>query len=90
MKDTERINRINDDLNKHFKSNHHVWWVSNGFNEPGTIYLNRGIGGDKINPKWIALRILRTEPSVKIIHNACGWDTWIYTRETLRGAGFKI
>lgn len=90
MKDTERINRINKDLNEHFKSNHHAWWVSNGFKEPGVIYLHRGIGGDKIDPRWIALRILRREPSVRAIHNVCGWDSWVYTRETLRWAGYKI
>lgn len=90
MKETKRIERINADLNKHFKSNHDAWWVSNAFNSPKMLYLHHGVGANKINPKWIALRILRREPSVSIIHNVCGWDSWVYTRETLRRGGFKI
>ena len=89
MKHTERINRINAGLNKHFKSNHDAWWVNNEFAEnSGHITLHRGIGGDRIDPKWVALYIFRTEPSVQFIHNNYGG--WVYTRRTLRNAGYKI
>ena len=91
MKHTERIERINAGLDKHFKSNKGAWWVNNEpYYTPGTITLHRGNGGDKINPAWVALYIFRTEPSVLMIKNNAGWDTWVYTRETLRRAGYKI
>ena len=86
MKETERIKRINEDLNKHFKSNHDAWWVSNSLFVPHLVKLHHGIGGERIDARWIALRILRREPSVSIVE--CG--TWIFTRETLRGGGHKI
>ena len=89
MKHTERINRINDDLNEHFKSNKDVWWVNNDGPSANCITLHHGIGGERINPVWVALRILRREPSVdKIFLN--GYITTVYTRETLRWAGYKI
>lgn len=89
MKHTERINRINDDLNNHFKSNHDAWWVNNDGPCANCITLHHGIGGERINPAWVALRILRREPSVdKIFLN--GYITTVYTRETLRWAGYKI
>lgn len=91
MKHTDRIERINADLNSHFKSNRDAWWVNNEpYGSPSHITLHRGIGGDRINPAWIALRIFRREPSVSVITNNAGWDTWVYTRETLRRAGYKI
>ena len=86
MKQTERTERINADLDQHFKSNKGAWWVSNAIYAPGTVRLHQGIGGDKIDPRWIALRILRREPSVHIVASG----TWLFTRETLRGAGHKI
>lgn len=87
MKHTERIERINANLNKHFKSNNNAWWVNTepGYSR-GTICLHRGYGGDKIMPQWVALYIFRTEPSVRMIITSCAG----YTRETLRWAGHKI
>ena len=96
MKHTDRIKRINAGLDKHFKSNKGAWWVNNepfrygDQKETGDITLHRGIGGDRIKPIWIALYIFRTEPSVHYIKNNAGWDTWVYTRETLRRAGYKL
>jgi len=86
MKDTKRIERINADLNEHFKSNHDAWWVSNAINAPNTAILHHGIGGERIDKRWVALRILRREPSVSIVDSG----TWIFTRESLRGGGYKI
>jgi hypothetical protein len=86
MKETERIKRINADLDKHFKSNKGAWWVSNGVYEPNIVHLHHGIGGERIDARRIALRILQQEPSVTIVESG----TWAFTRETLRGAGFKI
>ena len=89
MKHTERINRINADIDKHFKSNNGAWWVNNEFCEnPGHIILHQGIGGNKIRPVWVALRILRQEPSVQYVHYSYGG--MVYTRSTLRRAGYKI
>ena len=88
MKHTERVKRINADLNKHFKSNNDAWWVNNEFGSPEVISLHHGIGGERINPVWVALRILRREPSVRMVHFGGGCS--VYTRETLRWAGYKI
>lgn len=88
MKPTERINRINENLDKHFKSNKGAWWVSNALTDKGQVELHHGIGGDKINPKWGAAYILRTEPSVNVVH--CTGNCTAYTRTTLSWAGFKF
>ena len=87
MERTERINRINDAINAHFKSNHDAWWVNNdNWRDPHSITLHHGIGGDNINPVWVALFIMRTEPSVNFIYTSQS----CYTRSTLRRAGYKI
>lgn len=87
MKHTERIERINANLNQHFKSNHSAYWVNNEpYTNPDIITLHRGIGGDRINAMWVVLYIFRTEPTVRQIRSLF----WIYTRETLRRAGYKI
>ena len=89
MKHTERIERINAGLNRHFKSNRDAWWVNNeGCTRSDIVTLHRGHGGDRIDPRWVALYILRTEPSVKTVHYAMACT--IYTRESLRWAGYKI
>ena len=87
MKHTERIERINANLNKHFKSNNDAYWVNNEpYASPAIITLHRGRGGDRINALWVVLYIFRTEPTVKQV-----WTPfWIYTRESLRWAGYKI
>lgn len=89
MKETDRTRRINADLDEHFKSNKGAWWVNNEFaSSPSIITLHRGIGGDKIKAVWVALRILRKEPSVSIVHYSGGCA--VYTRASLRGGGYKI
>lgn len=87
MKPTERINRINANLNKHFKSNNDAWWVSNSLTDKRQVELHRGYGDDKINPKWVAAYILRTEPTIDIVHFVGGCTA--YTRTTLSWAGIK-
>lgn len=89
MKDTERTARINADLNKHFPSNHGAWWVNNEGPAPDCITLHHGIGGERIDQRWVALRILRREKSVNYIYSNA-FITTVYTRQTLRWAGFKI
>ena len=86
MKPTLRIERINANLDKHFKSNNGAWWVSNGIYVPGVIELHRGIGGNRIDPRDVAAFIFRTEPSVTSIHTSCT----LYTRTTLSWAGYKF
>lgn len=80
MKPTERINRIHREINLHFPSNNDAWWVSNG-GSPSTLILHRGYGGDDINPRKVAEYIFRTEPSVHVVFNNCGLET--YTRAEL-------
>ena len=88
MKHTERIERINANLNAHFKSNCDAWWVNNEDQNPRSVTLHQGRGGDRIDPRWVAAYILRTEKSVAIVHWPGG--CMIYTRESLRGGGMKI
>ena len=38
----------------------------------------------------IALRILNTYPSVRLVQFTGGWMEAVYTRETLRWAGYKV
>ena len=86
MKHTDRINRINADLNKHFPSNHDAFWVNNEGGSHDFITLHHGRGGERINTLWVVIRIFRKEPSVRFVlttYNA-------YSRETLRMAGYKI
>lgn len=87
MKHTERINRINNALNEHFKTNNDAFWVNNEpYGDSKMITLHRGYGGDRIKQVWVALFILRTEKSVSIV---CAMQC-VYTRDTLRRAGYKI
>lgn len=88
MKPTERINRINENLDKHFKSNNGAWWVSDATYHENQVVLYHGKGGERIDPKWVAAYILRTEPSVNIVHWKAGGTA--YTRTTLSWAGFKF
>lgn len=45
-------------------------------------------------PAWkvplIALRILNTYPQIRMVENGDYYITWVYTRETLRWAGYKV
>ena len=38
----------------------------------------------------IALRILNTYPKVRLVHFTGGWIEGVYTRETLKWAGYKV
>lgn len=83
MKETERIKRINEKLNKHFTSNHDAWWVSNGcFKDNGIIELHRGIGGNRIKGVAVAKYIFSIEKSVRIVHY--GGGCIMYTRESVK------
>ena len=86
MKHTERINRINDNLNKHFKSNNDAWWVNNDTAANNAVKLHQGRGGDDIQPEQVAMFILKTEKSVDRID----WAWNVFTRNSLRSAGYKI
>ena len=89
MRHTERIERINANLNKHFKSNKDGWWVNNeGCTGPQMVCLHHGIGGERLTAPQIAAYILKTEPSVHIVHFAMGCSA--YTRTTLGWAGYKF
>ncbi len=86
MKHTDRINRINADLNEHFPSNRDAFWVNNEGGILGFITLHRGRGGDRINVLWVVARIFRKEPSVRFVLTPSN----AYSRESLRRAGYKI
>ena len=89
MNRTERINKA---IDEHFKSNRGNW-KAEGYANPELkdhlcISYNpmRYTGKGFIQPRHIALFILRTEKDVNYIT----YGAWIFTRTTLRAAGFKI
>ena len=84
------IEKINAALDKHFKSNKGNWQAEAYANPDMKDYVNiswdcrRNEGN--IRPVHVALFILRSENEVNVVI----YGTWIFTRSTLRGAGFKI
>lgn len=82
MKETDRVIRINDALNKHYKSNKNCWWVSNVCGSPKIIILHKGDINNRLKGAQIAKFIFSKEKSVSIIHysGAC----MVYTRETVK------
>jgi len=86
MKTTERIKRINADLNAHYTSNKNCWWVSNcGMRE--MIELHKGDINNRLKAVQIAKYIFSKEKSVNIIHYSGG--CMIYTRESVKGYSQK-
>ena len=85
------IERINAELDRHFKSNGGNWFAKPAYdsyyNKDDKVRIDlRNIWGEtKVAPWMVALHILRTEPGVRMVL----WGTWIFTRETLRDAGHK-
>lgn len=93
METNTLVARINENLDKHFKSNKGNWWASQGFydnDDKVTIRIRDMWGRTKVSPKFVALYILRTEPTIKFVTYDAGWDTWVYTRETLRWGGHNV
>jgi len=39
---------------------------------------------------WVAKRILDTFPQIRIVHFTGSWTESVYTRETLKRAGYKM
>lgn len=84
-----REQRINRHLDEHFKSNKGNFAVQAYANPDlvSSVSLSYDCRRrENINPKWIALYILRTEPAVQYVD----YGTTVYTRNTLRRAGHKI
>lgn len=83
MKDSERINRINDAINKHYKSNNDCYLVSNSVFGDDMIELHKNGINYHINILYLCRFIFEMEKSVKIIHYAAA--CMIYTRESVQG-----
>lgn len=86
--DYKDIERINAELDRHFKSNKGNWFAKPEYpSDDSTIRIDlQNIWGEtKVAPWMIALHILRTEPEIRTVL----WGTWVFTRDTLRGAGHK-
>ena len=81
MKETERIKRINADLNAHYASNKDCWWVSN-FGMREMIELHKGDINNRLKAVQIAKFIFSKEKSVNIIHY--GGACMVYTRESVK------
>lgn len=85
-----RAEHLNRRIDKHFKSNKGNWKVEDylGKELKSSVCLTYDAmrGFPKIASKWVALFILRNEPSVEFVD----FGTTIYTRNTLRRAGMKI
>ena len=82
MKETDRVIRINDALNKHYKSNKSCWWVSNVYVNPKIIILHKGDINNRLKAVQIAKFIFSREKSVSIIHYSGG--CMVYTRESVK------
>lgn len=78
MKATERIERINSNLNTHFKRNKSNWWVSHSPHDKGTIMLHL-YQWTPIQPSWVAKYIFKTEKGINVIIGSKS----IYTRRTM-------
>lgn len=81
MKETDRVIRINNALNKHYKSNKNCWWVSNS-NIREMIELHKGCIENRLKAVQIAKFIFSKEKSVNIIHYVGGCI--IYTRQSVK------
>lgn len=90
MGSMEIIGRINIGLDNHFKSNKGNWQAEGYVNPDMKDCLS--IGWDclrntgNIRPAWVALFILKNEPSINYVY----YGTYVFTRSTLRMAGYKI
>ena len=82
MKETDRIIRINNALNTHYKSNKNCWWVSNVCGNPKIIILHKGDINNRLKGAQIAKFIFSREKSVSIIHYSGGY--MVYTRESVK------
>lgn len=81
MKETERIKRINADLNAHYTSNKDCWWVSNSSMRE-MIELHKGDINNRLKAVQIAKYIFSKEKSVNIIHY--GGGCMLYTRQSVK------
>lgn len=79
MRETERIKRINNLLDSHFKSNKGCWWVSNNGN---IIELHKGAINNRLKAVQIAKFIFSKEKTARIIHYSGGCI--LYTRESVK------
>ena len=82
MKDTERVKRINEAIDAHYKSNKGCWWVSNGSSNE-MIELHKGDINNRVKAVQIAIFIFSKEKSVNVVHYAGG--CMIYTRASVKG-----
>ena len=82
MKETDRIIRINESLNKHYKTNKNCWWVSNICGYPNMLLLHKGNINNRLKGVQIAKFIFSKEKSVSIIHYSGG--CMVYTRESVK------
>ena len=85
-----REEKINEALNKHFKSNNGAWFVV-ADSDDKFVYLRCDYTVSKVpNIKFvnIVLYILRNFKDVEYVLDRTGG--WVYTRSSLRRAGYKI
>ena len=83
----ERAEKINIALDKHFKSNKGNWFVKEYSESDNYVLLCfHAISETKLNVIWVALHILRKFKDVEYVH----YYGWVFTRNSLRRAGFNI
>ena len=79
-------------IEKHYKTAHVFRVVvekSAIFKVDDYVYLECSAGRQENYPR-IALRILNRYPSVRGVQFTGGWVEAVYTRETLKWAGYKV
>ena len=83
-----RTEKMNAELDRHFKSNKGNYFVYGNYSK-GDNYIKvctHSFSETKVKPTWVALHLLRTFKDVDYVH----YYGWIFSKASLRRAGFKI
>ena len=62
---------------------------ANGIELSGDYLVIKAYGLRSNKMPFVALRILRKFPEIRLVHFTGGWTESVYTRETLKWAGYK-
>lgn len=82
MKQTAREALINDGLDKHFRTNHGAWYVTDDHCDNSVITLHhKMMEARHIDPLRVAAYIIRKAPEIKTVAFMGG--AWNITRKTL-------
>ncbi len=82
-----RTEKMNAELDRHFKSNKGNWFVTEDAESNNYVTLwFHAIWKTKLSVVWVALHILRKFKDVEFVK----YGGWVFSKASLRRAGFKI